>query len=100
VYQPLPRFPSVKRDIALIADEHAEAAGVLATVRSAVPGLIEAVELFDLFKGHQIPSGKKGLAISITLRPQESTLREEEIEAAMEKIRTTLKKAGCMIRES
>jgi len=97
-YHPLPRFPAVKRDIALTADEHVEAARVIATVRRAEPELIEAVELFDLFRGHQIPPGKKGLAISITLRAQESTLREEEIEAAMKKIREALSRAGCEMR--
>ncbi|MCX6338852.1 MAG: phenylalanine--tRNA ligase subunit beta [Candidatus Aureabacteria bacterium] len=98
VYRPLPRFPAVKRDIALVADEHVEAAGVIATVRRAVPGLIEAVELFDLFRGQQIPPGKKGLAVSVTLRAPEATLREEDIEAAMEKIREALREMGCEIR--
>ena len=63
-------------------------------MRSAVPDLLETVELFDLFKGQQIPEGKKGLAVSVTLRAREATLREGEIEAAMEKIREALIKAG------
>ena len=98
VYRPLPRFPAVERDIAFIADDSLDAARALETVRSAVPDLLETVELFDLFKGQQIPEGKKGLAVSVTLRAREATLREGEIEAAMEKIREELIKACCEIR--
>jgi phenylalanyl-tRNA synthetase beta chain len=98
VYRPLPRFPAVKRDVAFIADESLEAAIILETVRSAVSDLLETIELFDLFKGRQIPEGKKGLAISVTLRAKEATLREGEIETAMEKIREALKKMGCEMR--
>jgi phenylalanyl-tRNA synthetase beta chain len=98
VYKALPRFPAVKRDVAFIADESLEAAGILETVRGAVPELLEAVDIFDLFKGRQIPAGKKGLAVSVTLRARKATLREREIEAAMEEIREALKEKGCELR--
>jgi phenylalanyl-tRNA synthetase beta chain len=98
VYRPLPRFPAVKRDVAFVADENLEAAGILETVRGAVPELMETVELFDLFKGEQIPAGKKGLAIAVTLRAGEATLHEGEIETAMGKIREALKSKGCELR--
>lgn len=98
VYKPLPKFPAVQRDVAFIADESLESAVLLETVRGSVPDLLEAVELFDLFKGQQIPEGKKGLAVSVTLRARGATLREGEIEAAMEKIREALRKRGCEMR--
>jgi len=99
VYSPLPRFPSARRDIALVADDAVEAERIIGCVRGAVPKLIERVELFDLFKGQQIPDDKKGLALSVVLRSANSTLSEEEIESAMERIRSELKSLGCDIRQ-
>ncbi|MCX6356035.1 MAG: phenylalanine--tRNA ligase subunit beta [Candidatus Aureabacteria bacterium] len=98
-YSPLPRFPSARRDIALVADEALEADKIIGCVRGAVPKLIERVEIFDLFKGQQIPADKKGLALTVVLRSAESTLSEEEIENAVEMIRSGLKSLGCDIRQ-
>lgn len=98
-YHPLPKFPSAGRDIALVADEGLEAARLISSVRDADRELIEDVELFDLFKGAQIPPGKKGLALSITLRSSRGTLTDQEIEAAMDRIRGALTQAGCELRQ-
>ncbi|MDD5556243.1 MAG: phenylalanine--tRNA ligase subunit beta [bacterium] len=97
-YRPLPRHPAVRRDIAVVAEEGHEAAAIIECARAAAPGLVESVELFDLFTGPPIPAGKKGVALSVTLRAADATLTEREIEAATGAIREALERAGCRIR--
>jgi len=97
-YRPLPGFSAARRDIAVVADEGVEAARLIARARGVVPELVESVTLFDLFAGVQIPPGKKGLAFSVRLRSSKGTLTDEEIAAAMERIRAALGEEGCEIR--
>ena len=97
--RPLPRFPCVKRDIAVIADEGVDAGSIVSSVRKSIPGLIEDVEIFDLYRGKPIPEGKKGVALSVTLRSRTATLTERDIAEAMAKIQAALKELGCRHRE-
>lgn len=96
--RPLPKFHAVRRDIALIVDEAMESGRILAAVRGASPDFIESAVLFDLFKGRQIPEGKKGLAIAVCLRSAERTLKDAEIEKVMDIIRGALSAMGCELR--
>jgi phenylalanyl-tRNA synthetase beta chain len=97
-HRALPRFPAVRRDVAVVADAGAEAARLIACIRAAGPGLVETVTLFDLFTGAQIAAGKKGLAFSVRLRPKDGTLTDAQIAGAMERIREALRGEGCEIR--
>ena len=75
----LPRFPAVTRDIAVIVDEAFPAAAILEEVRSLADDRIEAVRLFDCYRGAPIPEGKKSLAYSIAYRAADRTLTDEEV---------------------
>lgn len=97
-FTPLPRFPAVKRDIAVVAGGDLESETILRTAREASPGLIDSVEIFDVYSGAPIPPGKKGIAVSVLLRSREKTLREKDIAAAMNSIYAALKGIGCEIR--
>ena len=77
--RPLPRFPAVTRDIAVIVDEAFPAAAILEEVRSLADDRIEAVRLFDCYRGAPIPAGKKSLAYSIAYRAPDRTLTDEEV---------------------
>jgi len=99
LYSAIPRFPSARRDIAMVVDDSVDAEKIMACVNGAAPDLIEEVELFDLFKGEQIPPGKKGLAISVVLRSKDSTLSDEDISKAVAGINEALRGAGCEIRK-
>jgi phenylalanyl-tRNA synthetase beta chain len=79
-YRPIPKFPSVERDIALVVDEKIPAARVQEIIRSFPSELIAGISLFDFFRGGTIPAGKKSLAFNIIYRANERTLRDEEIE--------------------
>jgi phenylalanyl-tRNA synthetase beta chain len=79
-YRQIPRYPSVERDLALIIDERLSAADVLELFRSFPSEIIEKVELFDYYKGKNMPQDKKSLGIRIRYRRMDRTLTEAEVE--------------------
>ncbi|MEA5060771.1 MAG: phenylalanine--tRNA ligase subunit beta [Candidatus Pelethousia sp.] len=91
-YKPLPRYPLVPRDIAVVAAESVSAAQMAQAIYQApVKVLVENVELFDVYRGKGIPAGKKSMAYSFTLRAEERTLTDEDISTAMDTLVTFLK---------
>ncbi len=89
-FSPLPVFPSVKRDIALVVADTVSAGELLRSVRESGEKLIEHSEIFDIFKGGKIPEGYKSVALSITYRSPNKTLTEKNVEKVHAKIVTTL----------
>ncbi len=88
-FTPLPKFPSVRRDIALIVDEETPASSILEEITKLDSKLIENAEVFDVFTGSPVEKGKKSVAVSLQLRAQDKTLTEEEINKVQDK---TIKK--------
>lgn len=78
--QPMPRFPAVERDLALVVDDTVQAAQV-AQLIEASSAVIEAVTLFDLYRGKPIAEGKKSLAFRIAYRDPEATLTDAKVDA-------------------
>lgn len=76
----LPRFPASKRDLAIVVDETNEAGSVASVLCEAGGPLVEAVELFDLYRGGQLEAGKKSLAFRITYRDPEATLTDARVD--------------------
>lgn len=85
-FVPLPRYPTVPRDIAIVVDEHTESGEVVKTLKSVDLGnvLLEDIKLFDVYRGNNIPEGKKSMAYSFALRSDEHTLTEAEIKASID----------------
>lgn len=81
-FQALPLFPSVRRDAAMLVDEAVSHADVLRAVKKANPDFLQAVELFDVFRGEGIPEGKKSVAYAFVYRNRRRTLKDEEVAAA------------------
>jgi phenylalanyl-tRNA synthetase beta chain len=79
-YRPIPKYPSVERDIAIVVDETIPSAQIQETIRSFPSELIEDISVFDYFKGENIPEGRKSLAFNIIYRANDRTLRDEEVE--------------------
>jgi phenylalanyl-tRNA synthetase beta chain len=77
-----PRFPASARDLAIVVDEASEAGAVASVLRAAGGVLVEAVELFDLYRGGQLPAGKKSLAFRLTYRDPEATLTDQRVDEA------------------
>ena len=99
-YTPLPKFPMVPRDLAVVVDEDMPNARVVRTIKSAhVQVIVENVELFDVYRGKGIPDGKKSMAYTFTLRDPERTLTDDDITGAVNAIIETLnKKLGAELR--
>ncbi len=98
-YTPLPKYPSVNRDIAVIVDREVEAGTLHQIIQEAGGDIVEEIGLFDIYTGEQIPEGKKSVAYSLTLRSREKTLTEQEAGEVMQKVLKGLKnKAGAVLR--
>lgn len=104
-FTPLPQFPAINRDIAMVLHETCTHQEILDAVRQSYrdatkENWLTRVEPFDIFRGGSIPAGKKSMAYSLTYRSLERTLTDAEVNALHEKVKTGLKaKLGCEIRE-
>lgn len=90
-YAPIPAFPRVKRDIAFVVERHAEHEAVAAKLRHA-DALVRSVELFDVFEDAKLGAGKKSMAYHLEFGADDRTLKAEEVDRIMERLRETLKK--------
>ena len=90
-FMPLPQFPSIRRDVAMIVPEATTHDTVLQVVKQTKPANLEAVELFDVFRGKHVPEGQKSLAYAFTYRAADKTLTDAEVNAAHTKVVDALK---------
>ena len=97
-YVPLPKFPAVSRDLALVCGDEIPVADLENAIRSGAGSLLEKVKLFDVYRGQQIEGGKKSVAFSVVLRSADSTLTDERIASVMKKVIGELEKAGAVLR--
>jgi phenylalanyl-tRNA synthetase beta chain len=96
-YRPIPRLPAVLRDVAVVVDDAVASAAVEALVREEP--LVDAVTLFDVYKGAPLPEGKKNLAFAIAYRAPDRTLTDPEADAAHARIVERLRaKLGAELR--
>ncbi|MCE5343248.1 MAG: phenylalanine--tRNA ligase subunit beta, partial [Eubacteriales bacterium] len=84
--KPLPRFPSVSRDLALVMDESVAVGPLMASMRRAGGKLLESIQMFDVYRGAQAGAGKKSVAFSLLFRATDRTLTDPEIATAMDKV--------------
>lgn len=85
-YQELPKFPPVRRDLAVIVDEKAPVQAILDTVRNAEIPLLHDVALFDVYRGKGIAEGKKSLAFLVLMQDTQKTLTDVEADKVMAKV--------------
>jgi phenylalanyl-tRNA synthetase beta chain len=78
-YREVTSFPAVLQDIAVVVDEDLPAAAVVEAVRAGGGGLLERVELFDLYRGEQVGEGHKSLALRLEFRAPDRTLTDDEV---------------------
>jgi phenylalanyl-tRNA synthetase beta chain len=78
-FRPLPRFPEVNRDLAIVVSEDLLAQKVLDFLAEHRPEHAESVLLFDCYRGNQVGAGRKSLAFRITYRSPERSLTDEEV---------------------
>lgn len=97
-YHQLPRFPASTRDIALLCDDALPVLTIEKAIKKAIGGIMESVELFDHYKGAQIPEGKKSLAFAISMRAPDRTLTDAEVNAAMDSALKAVVALGAELR--
>ena len=98
-YKALPKFPAVTRDIALLVDDSVLVQDIEETIRKAGGNLVEKVQLFDIYKGAQIPEDKKSIAYAIAYRDENKTLNDKDIAKVHDKILKALEhKLGAIQR--
>lgn len=90
-FKVLPAFPSSRRDVAMLVDEAVTHDAVLQAVKQAKAANLESIELFDVFRGKNVPEGQKSLAYAFTYRNSDRTLTDAEVNAAHEKVVAQLK---------
>ncbi|GKV54521.1 phenylalanine--tRNA ligase beta subunit [Sporosarcina sp. NCCP-2222] len=90
IYKPVPRFPSMTRDIALVVSKETTAGKLEHIIRDAGGKLLKGVKLFDLYEGTNVEEGKKSIAFSLTYFDPERTLTDEEVVKAHDKVLTAL----------
>jgi phenylalanyl-tRNA synthetase beta chain len=78
-FEPPPKFPAVRRDLALVLDRNFPADMVLKTVRECGASLLESVEVFDVYEGTAVAAGKKSVALACRYRAKDRTLTDEEV---------------------
>ena len=98
LYQPLPRFPAVERDLALVCDAELPAAEIEQTIRAGGGKLLTGVTLFDVYQGAQIMAGCKSVAYRLTFQSSEGTLTDAQLDPVLEKIFKKLREKGCQLR--
>lgn len=89
-YNPLPKYPSTSRDIALIVKDEVFVKQIEDIIKANGEDLVESYKLFDVYKGAQIEEGHKSIAYSITYRSKEKTLTDEDVAKVHEKILSEL----------
>ena len=97
-YKPLPKFPAVERDFAMLCDKEIPVGTLEKAIISGGSRLLERVELFDVYEGSQIPEGKKSVAYSVWLRSSEGTLTDEQIDSTVKRIIEKLEAVGAQLR--
>lgn len=84
--KPLPRFPGMTRDLAMVMDEAVAVGPLMKDMEKAAGSLLENISLFDVYRGAQLGQGKKSVAFSLAFRAPDRTLTEAEVQKAMEKV--------------
>jgi phenylalanyl-tRNA synthetase beta chain len=100
IYTPLPKYPAVTRDIALLVDEEVTVASIMDIISGKGGKLLENAELFDVYRGKQIESGKKSVAFALTYRDAGKTLTDDEVSKVHNNILSGLEKElNAVLRE-
>lgn len=97
-YTPLPKFPASTRDISVLCDRDLPVIEIEKAIKDAVGKILESVELFDVYMGEQVPQDKKSVAYNIVMRSKDSTLSDEQLDAAMKRVFKALAKMNIELR--
>jgi len=99
-FHELSKFPAVRRDIAVIVDENVSSQSISDCVRSAAGALLQELQLFDVYQGKGVDSGRKSVALGLTLQEFSRTLMDSEIDGVVVRVLSSLNEnLGATLRE-
>jgi phenylalanyl-tRNA synthetase beta chain len=99
-YKPVSKFPSIKRDLALVLNENVLYEAIKNTAKKELKNQLLSIQLFDLYKGDKIAADKKSMAITFTIGDEQKTLTDNDIEQSVSKLISALEKEhGAEIRK-
>lgn len=96
--EPLPRYPSVTRDISVLVDDTLASAALRDTIREAAPSTLVRVVEFDRYQGKGIPEAKVSISFRLTFRSSDRTLTDAEVQEAMDRVLRALKERHSAIQ--
>lgn len=89
VFEPIPKYPEVRRDFALLLDNQVTFESIYKIARQTEKQLLKSVNLFDVYQGKNLPEGKKSYAVSFTLQDENKTLNDKQIDKIMSKLQSS-----------
>jgi len=89
-YQPLPRYPSIGRDIAVVVNREVQVGALMSKVREIAGSLLETIQVFDIYTGDRVDADKKSVALALVYRTAERTLTDEEVSELHAKVVSAL----------
>lgn len=99
IYKHLPKFPATSRDLAFVVDKEQPVLAIEKAIQGAIKGgILEKIDLFDVYEGAQVGEGKKSIAFSLRFRAADRTLTDEECNAAIAKAVAAAEKLGALLR--
>jgi phenylalanyl-tRNA synthetase beta chain len=99
VFEPLPKFPSVRRDLALLVDTSVTYRDLEQVAQKAGTKLLREINLFDVYQGKNLPEGKKSYAMSFVFRSDEKTMQDKQVEQLMGRVLDMMEKeTGASLR--
>jgi phenylalanyl-tRNA synthetase beta chain len=96
--EPLPRYPSVTRDISVLVDDTLASAALRDAIREAAPSTLVRVVEFDRYQGKGIPEAKVSISFRLTFRSSDRTLTDAEVQEAMDRVLRALKERHSAIQ--
>ena len=98
-YKEISKFPSIKKDLAVVVDKNVEAGNIAGIIKKAAGSLLLGTKVFDVYTGTGLKENKKSIAYSLEFGANDRTLTDEEINQVLEKIITNLEKNGASLRK-
>ena len=99
-FQPISKYPSIRRDIAIVVEENVAAADIQACIVEETGNLLTNLQLFDVYSGKGVDSGRKSVALGLTLQDSSRTLIDADVDSLMQRLMTTLNnKLGATLRD-
>jgi phenylalanyl-tRNA synthetase beta chain len=100
-FEPISKFPSIRRDLAIVVDRDITYESVKQVIRHASPETVRDIRLFDVYAGENIESHRKSLALSLILQEKSRTLEDQEVQEISDRVLEALNtELGAMLRES